>query len=739
MKQRKIFMRIASLFLWMLMFVGTICNGYAWDGGRTETVETEGKTLIEYTADDITVIPDMYNTGACGELYTVEIADTVEGLVFKGGNNNTRNVLDFYYRNTDIEGTIEFNNYDFSGYGFSTTSEDKLNRNIKLVFNNCKFGEISTGKSDSCLAFEFNNCTIARFVGSNAVFNNCNMGKGCYSDALVPFRNIEVNSCFFNDMGGGADSGKEIHTDGTQIYGFKGIDVENVHYNNCRFEIPNIYVEGSTIYVNACLMLQLEYSDGNDITFSNCVINGGGYSIFARGVNDCTLENVKFEGIRSGCAKKFGTVYPDVSSGVEMVDFNETEHLYVASVWQEGTDTCFSVSNDTNKERKLLIVTDCGEYEYTIPACPTGSEVVSGMVYDDMPFDIVVSVPEKCEYAICYDNTADRAAKQIRFVNWTGEDVYLDVEKVDDLTAGSEDVILSGSCGKDAEYTLTMSGVLTISGTGSTDDYHSAKPQPWSEYNNIIRQVIVEEGIEGIGNQIFRKCVAINSVSLPEGLKVIGSRAFASCTSLTEITVPTTVEVIGASAFSGAVITKINYNGDNWDAIELGTGNENLSGMIVGAVYEEPAESKVVLQGSCGKNAEFVLTEDGEFRVTGFGAMDDYHSAKLPPWNDVKDMITTVVIEAGIESVGSQAFRKCSNIAEVVLPDGLLLIGNNAFSSCKLISNIVMPETIKEIHKYAFSGISTIEVQYVGSCEAWNEIAIGVKNESILANVIFER
>ena len=38
-------------------------------------------------------------------------------------------------------------------------------------------------------------------------------------DGINPFQNVEVTDCFISDFGSTKDTGKEIHSDGTQIYG----------------------------------------------------------------------------------------------------------------------------------------------------------------------------------------------------------------------------------------------------------------------------------------------------------------------------------------------------------------------------------------------------------------------------------------------------------------------------------------------------------------------------------------
>lgn len=53
-----------------------------------------------------------------------------------------------------------------------------------------------------------------------------------------------------------------------------------------------------------------------------------------------------------------------------------------------------------------------------------------------------------------------------------------------------------------------------------------------------------------IGEEAFRFCSSLSSITLPEGLKCIEKEAFSSCSSLSIITLPAGLEVIGEEAFS---------------------------------------------------------------------------------------------------------------------------------------------------------------------------------------------
>ena len=63
---------------------------------------------------------------------------------------------------------------------------------------------------------------------------------------------------------------------------------------------------------------------------------------------------------------------------------------------------------------------------------------------------------------------------------------------------------ISGTCGGNLTWTLSETGILTISGTGNMSVYSELYPAPWYSYRAEIRSVVVEEGVTSIGNRAFR-------------------------------------------------------------------------------------------------------------------------------------------------------------------------------------------------------------------------------------------
>lgn len=75
---------------------------------------------------------------------------------------------------------------------------------------------------------------------------------------------------------------------------------------------------------------------------------------------------------------------------------------------------------------------------------------------------------------------------------------------------------------------------LTISGTKNTPDYvreegaAEAQLPPWSAYKDKVKKIVVEEGVEGIGNNNFSDFTMLETVVLPDSMMRIAEGTFPS-------------------------------------------------------------------------------------------------------------------------------------------------------------------------------------------------------------------
>ncbi len=563
--------------------------------------DVKADSAICQNENDAVVIPDKYNTGIDKDatLEKVVPGSTYGGVKFSQASNGY--LIVNFYSNRDLSGTVVLENLDFSSNHFAVYNENVLDSQLTIVFRNCKFSFISTGKLLNNLSFEFDHCEIVRFDGSNAVLNRCHFTKGG-TDGIVPFRNVYVNDCFISDKCNIGKTTETVHIDGTQIFGMKDAASGNIHYSNCRFEIPQLKNATSKAYVNACIMLQIEYGDCDDVSFDNCYVNGGGYTIYACSTNDHSLTNVVFNNISIGTVAKYGDVYrQNFEENVVLNNLYKTSSLYVGSIWDDYSGKHISVSNDTNERRELLVCTNNGNYTYTINACTRHDEITEGMTYDSFPFDIDINIGYGVDWIVCYDIT-DGNMNQIRFENATGNEIMLndegihyeafqaassatidtELEKANNRLAAAvieeKEVIgtdgLSGECGRNVFWTLE-DGVLTLTGTGSTYNYNSKKPAPWSEYKDEIFMIVINDGITRIGEQVFLGCKKITSVEIPNSVTELGKNAFIHCSELVSVKLSDNIKSIGQMCFWNTKLESVEFNGDASEVI-IGSHNNSL-------------------------------------------------------------------------------------------------------------------------------------------------------------------
>lgn len=711
--------------------------------------------LVEEGEHDRNVIPDKFNSG-CDEAQIttkMESEGKYGGLTFKLGADQKTLAVDFVYGNSKVADQVIIRDTDFSKYKVSFRKGTEIAGKKEIIFENCKFKGVGTDYAAGNVSYIFRRCTLTNFVGSSASFENCTFG-GTINDALNPVQDVTLTSCYIADLAHAAD--KVIHTDGTQIYGKDGIDAQNITYKNCRMEVPKLKKSGSNsgCYVNACLMVQLEYSNANNLLFEDCIINGGGYSIYAWDKNlGYELNNVVFRNIQVGNSHQYDNIYYRSAPTVVYDNVYDTEKLYVASVWKdENGKIHLSVSNDTETERTLLVVTDKGRQEFQIPACKKYGELPVDMEFEELPFDIDIEVDGN-NWVVCYDGS-EHAQQQIRFVNWSGEEVYrqasqtdslvgsdeaagTDAQTEDDTSAGSAQEIIEteGQCGTNATYKVDSEGTLTISGNGTMNNFTSGSPSPWQEIKEHIKNVVIEDGITSVGTQAFYKCKQLSEVSLPETLETIKDNAFLGCSSLEEIAVPESIHTIGKKAFNSTNVSTVYYAGseDAYGEINVAANNEKLAAASVEFNCNNASQNQIIAEGACGQNLSYSLDSEGALVISGSGGMTNYTSGSPAPWKAHKDTIKQVILEEGITGIGNQAFYKCTQISGVSFPGTLEKIGSNAFMGCTLLTEVTLPGSLRSIGKRAFDATGLSAVTYLGTEEMFGAISIGDLN-TLLVN-----
>ena len=65
--------------------------------------------------------------------------------------------------------------------------------------------------------------------------------------------------------------------------------------------------------------------------------------------------------------------------------------------------------------------------------------------------------------------------------------------------------------------------------------------------------------------------------------------------------------------------------------------------------------------------------------------------------------LTTVILHAGLEEIGVNAFGQCTYLPEISIPTAIKAIKNWAFYLCSQLTNVNLGEGIEEIGEDAFA------------------------------------
>ena len=256
--------------------------------------------------------------------------------------------------------------------------------------------------------------------------------------------------------------------------------------------------------------------------------------------------------------------------------------------------------------------------------------------------------------------------------------------------------VMSGSCGENVTWSFDEStGVVTLTGTGSTADYAEYEGQFWRRNDLVyeITEVIIEPGITRIGNNLFNCLSNLAKVSIPETVTEIGTSAFAG-TNINQVTVPEGVTYISERALSGIEEVRLPST--------LTYIAPNALSAYMDRLYVADVESwnRVVGEGTWAKTVK-------EFYVAGVKATELVIPASITEISSNAfagcTTIEKLTVSEGVQYIPDGAFSECTGLKEVVLPDGLSL-GKGVFNGCGRLERVTLPSDLLNIPAELFQG-----------------------------------
>ena len=394
-----------------------------------------------------------------------------------------------------------------------------------------------------------------------------------------------------------------------------------------------------------------------------------------------------------------------VSEGVESIgkyafDFSGVRKVVlpgsVVSIGEYAFNNCSSLSDITLKSG----ITSIGDSAFYRCSSLTGITIpdtvteISGHAFQDCSSltEIRFTGDAPAIGAMAFYNVTATAYYPAGNETWTEEAMQDYGGTITWVEAPASTILYSGTCGENLTWVLDNEGTLTISGTGTMEDYFDGAP--WYDYRTDIISVVIESGVTSIGNWAFARS-GMTNISLPEGLTLIGDLAFDGCSSLKSISFPASLSSIGTCLFQDCTnLEEILADGEN-------TTFSSLNGVLF------DREKTVLLAYPAGKAGEEYIVPDG---VTGIGDYAFYRCGELK----------NITLPDSLTTIGEDAFFFCSNLTGVSFPGSMTSIALGAFFECSSLTEIGFAGDAPTFGEECFFGV-TATAYYPADNETWTE------------------
>lgn len=298
----------------------------------------------------------------------------------------------------------------------------------------------------------------------------------------------------------------------------------------------------------------------------------------------------------------------------------------------------------------------------------------------------------------------------------------------------------------DVKAKISEDGVLTIYGTGKMKDWSSSNSNgKWHGYVDLdnIKKIVIEDGIENIGNYAFACCKKLESVEISNSVKTIGKWAFNQCNSLTNIVISSNVDNIQTHAFDDCKILKsidVSLSNMKYTSLDGVLFNKDKTKLIqypsgkVDKEYTIPNGVKILSESCFARSRNLRLINipacletidyDALYNCDDLeNIVVDTENEKYSSENGVlfsKDKTVLIqyptgktgdkyIIPNGVKIIGDDAFAK-SSLKDIEIPNSVTDINSGAFYGCVNLEQLDIPSSVEKIDDSAFWGCKNLSI-----------------------------
>ena len=185
-------------------------------------------------------------------------------------------------------------------------------------------------------------------------------------------------------------------------------------------------------------------------------------------------------------------------------------------------------------------------------------------------------------------------------------------------------------------WNIDTEGTLTISGSGviNPDGYSIEEDIPWNSEHESIKNVVIEDGITGIGNYAFMECSNLETISIPASVTEIGDFVFYDMNSVKGI--------------------NVDENNENYKSVDGVLFNKDMTEIIK---YPN------------GRSGSYAIPE----------TVTTIHTCAFRECTE----LTELEIPDSVTTFESYSFYNCDSLLSVTIPSSVTEMGSS-YTSCGL-------------------------------------------------------
>ena len=215
-----------------------------------------------------------------------------------------------------------------------------------------------------------------------------------------------------------------------------------------------------------------------------------------------------------------------------------------------------------------------------------------------------------------------------------------------------------------------------------------------------IKSIVIPEGTQSLGIQLFMNCKSLESVTLPESLERIEREVFLGCTALKTINFPSNLETIGYYAFMDC------------SSLLQAHFSEGLTYLDYMVFRNCTSLESVMLPGSLTYMGQSAFNGCTNLKTVDI-PLDGKHSTLEYSVFENCSSLEYICIPAGVGPISNQAFNNCTSLKTVEFSQNnkVNYIGEKAFNNCTSLETVTFSENnkLEVIDTSAFENCDKLE------------------------------